>query len=127
MSQQMSIPTLPVQEQVAQNLDEWNAYHQRIGELVAQVTAQQKAEQSKQRAIDCVRGLFENYVTPKYPGKTFNPSAVCVPRDYCYDYQHDGVYINQIGRETWHLGDYDFFFDRHITVDDDRLLDEYKQ
>lgn len=123
----MSLPQLPVQEQVANELDKWEEFHHHIGGMISQIKALRKAHQNQRKGVDSVRSLFAQYVTPKYPGKTFNPSAVCVQRDSCYDYQHDGVHINVLGRETWHLGDYDMFYDRHITVDGDRLFDEYKQ
>src|SRR5579883_2659341 len=107
----MELPQFPDQAQVTQNLSGWEGLCQHLSRTISDLKELDRYNQNRRRGIETVQGLFNRYVTPKYPGKTFNPSAVCVRREYCYNYNHDGVSISQIGRETWHLGDYDLFFD----------------
>jgi len=41
-------------------------------------------------------------------------------------YDYDGVFISWLGRDTWKLGDYDFFADVYVGVDGKILYSEEK-
>ena len=54
----MSLPQLPVPEEVANELDKWEEFHNYIGSMISQIKALQKAHRNHQRGVDSVRSLF---------------------------------------------------------------------
>lgn len=123
----MDIAKLPSQEELLLHFDQWEKYNQRLFQELN--LAKQKLAKTKiaETARNRIKYLFDQHVHPKYPLKRFNPDHITINTEDSYDYHYDGVSISYLGRETWKLGDLDYFVDRYITVDGHTILSEYMQ
>lgn len=108
---------------------------EQVKSLTKIITTAEKAlleKENRDYYIYLMKGMFEEFVVPKYPLKTFDESKIRGTGRYeegsmRMDYTYDNVNMSYMGRRTCYKGDYDFFVDRSIYVDGKIILWEEKQ